>query len=97
MIAYTNNIVGIMRFYNEMPENLPRAALSLRKVCRYVIGYDDGSTDDWREHSPPLFDLTITGNENCWEEETKHRAQLLEQAYKFQPDWILQLDADEEL
>lgn len=89
---------GIIQFYNEMPENLPRAVASMRRVCGAVIGYDDGSTDGSGAWAQDNLDHVIVGRENAWKDEILHKQLMLERARQlYASDWILWLDADEVL
>jgi glycosyltransferase involved in cell wall biosynthesis len=89
--------VGIIQFWNEMPENLPRAVRSLRRFCTHVVGYDDASTDGSREWATENLDHLFCGEVNDWEAEVSHKSMMLEEAKKYAPDWFFWLDADEEV
>lgn len=91
--------VGILQVHNELtvdPAHLPRVMRSLRRVCKHVIAYDDGSTDgsrDWLAHEA---DELIVGEVNDWHGELAHKAAMLDRAARHRPAWIVWLDADEE-
>jgi hypothetical protein len=88
---------AMIQFYNEMPENLPRAVASARRLCKYVIGYDDASTDGSGEWGDANLDICLHGATNDWKNEITHNAAMLDELKKLNVDWILWLDADEEL
>jgi len=88
---------GLIQFKDEMPENLPRAVASMRKLCDYVVGYDDASTDGSLAWAAQNLDHVFTSAENDWKAEIQHKWLMLEHLRKIGVDWVLWLDADEEL
>jgi glycosyltransferase involved in cell wall biosynthesis len=88
---------GLIQFHNEMPDNLPRALRSMRKLCDYIVAYDDGSTDDSTKYAASYCDHLIVGAENDWKDEIRHKWLMLEHLRKIGVDWVLWMDADEEL
>jgi hypothetical protein len=88
---------GLIQFHNEMTENLPRALWSMRKLCDYIVGYDDGSTDDSTRYAASYCDFLMIGTENDWQAEILHKHKMLEHLRKVGVDWVLWMDADEAL
>lgn len=88
---------GLIQFRDEMPENLPRAVASMRKLCDYIVGYDDASTDGSSAWAAAHLDYLFCGTENDWKAEIQHKWLMLEHLRKIGVDWVLWLDADEEL
>jgi hypothetical protein len=88
---------GLIQFKDEMPENLPRAVASMRKLCEYVVGYDDASTDGSAAWAAANLDHLFCGTENDWKAEIQHKWMMLEHLRKIGVDWVLWIDADEEL
>ena len=89
--------VGLIQAFNELPENLPRAVASMRRICDKVVGYDDGSTDGSTAWMSDHLDKVFIGSVNDWKSELQHKSQMLEWARAEGCDWVLWLDADEEL
>jgi GT2 family glycosyltransferase len=97
-------IVGSMLVGNEMGRFLEETlAYVLPRVCRLVI-VDDASTDgtaglleEWRAKCPEK--MVVYRNKKSMFREDEHlaREDLHYKALKEAPDWILPLDADEEL
>lgn len=90
-------IIGIIQVYNELPENLPRAVRSARRLCQEMIGYDDGSTDGSGAWMDANLDHVIHGERNEWNMELLHKHLMLEEAKRRGADWIFWIDCDEEL
>lgn len=88
---------GLIQFHNEMPENLPRAVASMRKLCDYIVGYDDASTDGSLAFAAAHMERCFTSTENDWKDEIRHKHMMLEHLRAIGVDWVLWLDADEEL
>ena len=90
---------GLICVYNELPENLPRAIASMRKLCDVVVGYDDGSTDGSGAWMDQHLDHCFHGERNDWHAEIAHKKLMLDWLQQQVPrvDWILWLDADEAL
>lgn len=90
--------IGIIQFYDELKNgNLPRAVRSMRRICNEIIGYDDGSTDGGGAWGDANLDACIHGASNDWDAEIQHKHAMLEEAKRRGADWVLWLDADEEL
>lgn len=90
--------VGLIQAFNELPENLPRAIASMRKLCDMIVGYDDASTDGTREWMQSHLDHVIVGEQNDWKSEIAHKKLMLDWIRaNANADWILWMDADEEL
>jgi hypothetical protein len=92
--------VGILQVHQELtvdPAHLPRVLRSLRRVCSHVVAYDDGSADGSAEWLAAEADVLIRGARNDWKAELAHKEAMLRAADQFEPDWIVWLDADEEL
>jgi glycosyltransferase involved in cell wall biosynthesis len=88
---------GMIQFKDEMPENLPRAIASMRKLCDYVVGYDDGSTDGSTNWAAAHVDHLMISPEPDWKNELQHKHKMLEHLRSVGVDWVLWMDADEEL
>ncbi|OGL25189.1 hypothetical protein A3A68_01800 [Candidatus Saccharibacteria bacterium RIFCSPLOWO2_01_FULL_48_13] len=88
---------AMIQFNNEMPENLPRAVASARKLCKYVVGYDDASTDGSGEWGDANLDVCLHGKTTDWMGQINHKIAMLAELKKLNVDWIFWLDADEEL
>lgn len=89
--------IGIIQFFNELPVNLPRAVRSMRRICDAVIGYDDASTDGSGAWADEHLDECFHGERNEWGREVAHKSLMLERARAIGADWVLWVDADEEL
>ncbi len=92
--------VGILQVFNELsehPDYLPRVVASMRRVCKSIVAYDDGSTDGTDKWLADNVDHLIRGERNDWKAEIAHKQAMLDVAAKSTPHWILWLDADEEL
>ena len=91
-------IVAICQVYNELEkDNLPRFFKYLKPVVDDIVIYDDCSTDGSYEYALTRTQYVIRGVKNDFSDERSHRQQMLDQALKLKPDYILWLDADEVL
>ena len=88
---------AMIQFYNEMPDNLTRVVASARRLCKYVVGYDDGSTDGSNEWGDANLDICLHGTTTDWMGQITHKVAMLDELKKLGVDWILWMDADEEL
>jgi len=90
------SIVGICQIYNELEKgNLSRFIEHFKPLVSRIIAYDDSSTDGSYEYLLDNADHVLRGSKNKFVDEIDHKQELLEAALKFDPDFILWLDADE--
>ena len=91
-------IVAIAQIYNELRKgNLERFVKYVTPVVDALVVYDDASTDGSFEYVKRHTPHVIRGSKNDFINERVHRQQLLSEALKLKPDFILWLDADEVL
>ncbi len=96
MKKYT--IVCICQVYNEIEKgNLERFFTYIKPAVDAVVIYDDCSTDGSYEYAKEQTAYVIRGTKNDFSDEINHRQQMLGEALKLKPDFILWLDADEVL
>lgn len=90
---------GLIQVHNELPENLPRAVASMRRLCDVIVGFDDGSTDGSGAWMDAHLDHCFHGATPNWANEIEHKRMMLEWLQRVAPpvDWILWMDADEAL
>jgi glycosyltransferase involved in cell wall biosynthesis len=92
----TYRIVAIAQIHNELRKgNLRRFLKYLRPLVDEVVIYDDASTDGSFEYVKRFTPHVIRGAKNEFTEEMSHKKQLLAEALKFSPDFVMYLDADE--
>lgn len=94
-MSYVPRWGGLIQVKDELPENLPRAVASMRRICDVIVGYDDASTDGSLEWMREHLDHVFAGEVNDWEAEVEHKAMMLEWLRAQGVDWVLWLDADE--
>src|SRR3989344_8878203 len=91
-------IVAIAQSYNELQkENLERFIKHILPLVDALVVYDDASADGSFEYVKQYTPHVIRGKKNDFTNERAHRQQLLTEALKLKPDFILWLDADEVL
>jgi hypothetical protein len=94
-------LICLTPFRNAARE-LPGFFRSVAAFCDGVVALDDGSTDntaDLLAANPRVLALLrnpLRESYAGWDD-AQNRARLLEAAGSFQPDWLLQLDADERM
>lgn len=94
----TYKVVAIAQVYNEIEnKNLYRFFEYIKPIVEHCVIYDDCSTDGSFEYAKTQTPFVIRGEKNDFENEINHRQLLLAEALKLQPDYILQMDADEVL
>jgi glycosyltransferase involved in cell wall biosynthesis len=94
-------LVCLTPFRNAV-NHLPGYFASVAGFCDGIVALDDGSTDDTAERlqDHPLT-LRLLRNPQRpsyagWDD-AENRSRLLDAAGEFEPDWIVQLDADEQM
>jgi len=91
-------IICIIQLFNEeISGNLANFIEHHNQLFDHIIAYDDGSTDNTYSISNENFDLVLRSNQNDFKSEKLHKEILLEHAKKYNPDFIVSLDADEKL
>ena len=91
-------LVALIRAKNE-EELLPHCLESIRSTCTHVFLLDDGSTDKTPEIAKAFPNLTYLRQDLRSFDETRDRKKLY-QAFEesgLEADWLLIIDADEEL
>jgi ABC-type polysaccharide/polyol phosphate transport system ATPase subunit len=91
--------IGLIRMRNEA-DLLQDTLDHMSKIVDKIIVYDDASTDESVEialkHPAVLHVIeNKVWKKNRYEEETRHRQELLEYAQKFTPEWLMYVDCDE--
>ncbi len=93
-------ILGLLAFHNEM-RYLPGYFANVSPHVDGLIALDDRSTDGSGEFvagQPNILELlrVSTDERQQWDESANHRM-LVETAWRYQPDWLIAVDADERL
>ena len=89
-------LIAFIQIHNEGKNgNLERVLNHISRFCDDVVIYDDGSTDNSYEIASKFTSNIIRSDTNEFQNELKHKQQLLELALPLNPDWIIWLDADE--
>ena len=81
---------------------LERYFSSVALFCDGVVALDDGSTDETAQRlaaEPSLLNILTNPRRESYQgwDDRANRSQLLAAAADFKPDWIMWLDADEEI
>lgn len=93
-------IIALLAFRNEM-RFLPDYFASAASMFDGIVALDDGSTDGSTEFvagRPEVLELIRLPHRDPheWNDATNHR-RLVEASWKYRPDWLMGLDADERL
>ena len=89
-------IICFTQCYNELDKgNLKRFFKYTKHLFDDYVIYDDCSTDGSYEYCCKFTKNIIKGKKNCFQNELKHKQELLNLALTLNPDFIFWLDIDE--
>lgn len=89
-------VVGIAQVYNEHASgHLERFLKYFSPLVDELVIYDDGSTDGSRSIIEKYTPHILGGGDNQFQQEMRHKQDLLNKALELKADFVLWLDADE--